>query len=179
MTDYTDIHQQLRVRTHEISARQKEIVAERARLDSEDQKLAQELAGITQMLDGLRLFGHDDRLPSTTDRRPQIIAPPVARTEVEKNAVRFAEKVREILEHSPKPLFPTQIRDELFTAGFTGKNILVMVHTTIERMGDRVECITVAGRNAFRLKGKGSGPARTASMLNGIRPNGSAHAAAS
>jgi hypothetical protein len=179
MTDYGEMRERLLVRQHEISDRQKQIVGEQARLDSEAHKLSLELEAITQMLDGLKLFD-----PASDPANVRVPAPPS--TVVIKPRAReanklprypqdgsLAAKVRQLLEQSSKPLFPTQIRDELQGANFTGKNLLIMVHTAIERMGESVEKIMVGDRPAYRMKaGKGSGvrnlvAARTNGHANG------------
>ena len=124
-------------RKQELHLRLAQIPEEKKKLDDEIQAMKRELIGLDQVLEGLEV----------------MTSGPVPTPE----PAGFTDKIRKLLSETSVPLVPTQIRDELEKSGVTGaspKNLLISVHTVLERIDDELEKVARAsdGKIAYKRK---------------------------
>lgn len=137
------IREDAKQRRQELHGRLAQIPIEKQKLDDEVQTIKRELIGLDQVLDGL------DVMTSGPVPTPEPAG--------------FTDKIRKLLSETSVPLVPTQIRDALEQAGVTAsssKNLLINVHTVIERIDDELEKLKRPdGKIAYR---------RTAAWLDNV-----------
>jgi len=122
-------------RRKELSERLEEISEEAIALQAEKQNMQRELAAVDLILEGVDIYRSDAPL------------------EGESSGV--ADHVRRLLQQTPVPLLPTQIRDFLESAGITGssrRNLLIGVHNVLTRLELYLETVEINGRPAYRWK---------------------------
>jgi hypothetical protein len=100
------------------------------------------------ILAGLRFLGN-----------PEAEMPLPRRVNLEGLGLRDA--VVKILERSPLPLTPVEIREIMMLSGVTAhapKNLLISIHTTLGRLGDVIEEVSGPdGKPAYRMRHKTAG----------------------
>lgn len=139
MLDYTKTREDALRRRQELTIRQQQIVKQKQQLEEESAQIKRELIGLEQILEGLDFMSND--------------TPP------DLEEVGFTDQIRRILGTTSSYLVPTQIRDALQQAGVTGsspKNLLISVHTVLNRIQDELETTqTAEGKTAYRGKPSG------------------------
>ncbi|MGA7474722.1 MAG: hypothetical protein WB616_05870 [Candidatus Sulfotelmatobacter sp.] len=104
-------------------------------INEERAALQRELAAIDQILEGLDIYQSDAPL--------------------EGEASGVSDHVRRLLQQTPVPLLPTQIREALTAIGITGssrKNLLISVHNVLSRLDRYLETTEINNRPAYRWK---------------------------
>ena len=134
MMDYAKTREEAKGRKQQLTLRALAIVEEKKKLDSEVEKIKRELIGLDQILDGVEFM---------TSEVPPDLEPSG-----------FTDKIRKILSETSVPLVPTQIRDALEASGTTGsssRNLLISVHTVLERIKSELEGSTTSdGKTAYK-----------------------------
>ncbi|MGA9806807.1 MAG: hypothetical protein WBQ56_03860 [Candidatus Sulfotelmatobacter sp.] len=123
-------------KTREDAQWRREKVMERLfTINEERAALQRELAAIDQILEGLDIYQSDAPL--------------------EGEASGVSDHVRRLLQQTPVPLLPTQIREALTAIGITGssrKNLLISVHNVLSRLDRYLETTEINNRPAYRWK---------------------------
>ncbi|MGA7359292.1 MAG: hypothetical protein WBW70_10580 [Candidatus Sulfotelmatobacter sp.] len=104
-------------------------------INEERAALQRELAAIDQILEGLDIYQSDAPL--------------------EGEASGVSDHVRRLLQQTPVPLLPTQIREALTAIGITGssrKNLLISVHNVLSRLDRYLDTTEINNRPAYRWK---------------------------
>jgi hypothetical protein len=130
--DYSKTRAEATQRKEEISVRLQEVAAQRRLLDDEELRLKRETIGLDQILEGAEM--------ANSETPPDLETPTLTK------------HIREILQKTTVPLLPTQIRDSCIAVGITGssmKNLLISVHTVIDRLGPQLEERQVEGKKAY------------------------------
>ena len=133
--DYIKTREDALRRRQELTERLTRIFEERVVLQSELERNQRELATIDMILEGLD-FNESD-------------AP------LEGEASGVSDHVRRLLQQTPVPLLPTQIREALTAIGITGssrKNLLISVHNVLSRLDRYLETTEINNRPAYRWK---------------------------
>jgi chromosome segregation ATPase len=116
-------------------ARLKQIEEDRDKLKEEEAQVTRRLLGLEQIVEGLELMEAD----SSTVLEP----------------IGLTDRIRKILSETPRPLYPTQIRDALIAQGVSGSSIkilLISVHTTLTRIKNELNEVNVEGKTAYISK---------------------------
>ena len=134
--DYAKTRADAQARKQQLTNRAQAIVEEKKQLDHEAEKIKRELIGLDQILDGVEF---------TTSEIPPDFEP-----------AGFTDKIRKVLSETSVPLVPTQIRDALEAIGSRGsssRNLLISVHTVLERIKEELEeSTTPDGKAAYKRK---------------------------
>src|SRR5437899_10232836 len=120
--DYEKTREEAKSRKAELMVRALAITAEKEQLEAEMKQIKRELSGLDHILEGVEFM---------TSEVPPDFEPPG-----------FTDKIRKMLSETTVPLQPTQIRDGLEAVGVKGsssRNLLISVHTVLERIKDELE----------------------------------------
>ena len=98
----------------------RELLAQRAEID-------RRIAGLGQIIQGLDALGEKLENKSLIEK-------------IREDTAGFTDTVRDLIKHSPEPLTPMEIRDELERAGYGGRTpklTLISVYTVLRRLKER------------------------------------------
>ena len=133
--DYDQTREDALQRRQELTNRLTKISKARKDLQEEMEEKQRELVAIEQILDGLDFLTSDAPLAG--------------------EPTGMADNIRRLLQQTPTPLLPVQIRDALIAVGITGsspKNLLIGVHNVLSRLELFLETAEVNNRAAYRWK---------------------------
>jgi hypothetical protein len=139
--------------------RRQELTEKRNGLMKEVEEINRMLLGINQAIEGFEFI-----LKENSPTRSDLSLDPAT--------IGFTVAVRGIFNTNLRPLYPTDVRDKLASAGYektSGKALLIHVHNVIDRLlkNEEIEEVRIEGKSAYRSTGKKVIPS-AASMQRGI-----------